>query len=86
MQSAPLAVAFARETTGYLKPTYAVGEGSWTWLRAHPPFLHAFEQAKARVREMEFRYVEETDAIRQTVLEVYCAVVLGTPYNKFETT
>jgi hypothetical protein len=41
--------------------------------------------ANARIRAMEYRYVEETDQNRQALLEIYCAVVLGTPYNDFGT-
>jgi len=32
---------------------------------------------------MDLRYVEESDPVRQTLLEVYIAVVLKTPYNDF---
>jgi hypothetical protein len=38
------------------------------------------EEAKARIRAMEYRYVEERKQNRQALLEIYCAVVLGTPY------
>ena len=48
-------------------------------------FKKAFEDAKERIRKMDFRYVEETDPTRQALLEIYCAVVLGTPYNSFKT-
>ena len=34
---------------------------------------------------MEYRYVEETDQIRQALLEIYCSVALDTPYNDFGT-
>jgi len=34
---------------------------------------------------MELGYVEEVDALRQTLLEIYVAVVLKTPYNDFDT-
>ena len=37
------------------------------------------------MREMDYRYVEETDQVRQTLLEVYFAVVLQTPFNDFGT-
>ncbi|MFN7263885.1 MAG: hypothetical protein ACK5T5_03010, partial [Phenylobacterium sp.] len=47
-------------------------------------FKAAFDAAKAKVRAMEFRYVEETDPIRQSVLEIYCAVALETPFNDFD--
>jgi hypothetical protein len=42
-------------------------------------------KGKDRIRAMDFRAVEETDQTRQTLLEVYCAVVLETPYNDFGT-
>jgi hypothetical protein len=50
-----------------------------------PEFAEAFTAAKARIREMEYRYVEETDQNRQALLEIYSAVVLATPYNDFGT-
>jgi hypothetical protein len=34
---------------------------------------------------MEFRFVEEVDSIRQTLLEIYASVALSTPYNSFKT-
>jgi hypothetical protein len=34
---------------------------------------------------MEYRYVEEADQNSQALLEIYCAVVLQTPYNDFNT-
>jgi hypothetical protein len=34
---------------------------------------------------MDVRYVEEKDALRQALLEIYVSVVLKTPYNDFET-
>jgi hypothetical protein len=54
-------------------------------LCADPEFAKAFLEAKRRVRQMEIRYVEERDPLRQTLLEIYVAVVLKTPYNDFET-
>jgi hypothetical protein len=34
---------------------------------------------------MEYRYVEEIDQNRQALLEMYCAIVLETPFNDFST-
>ena len=34
---------------------------------------------------MELRFVEESEPLRQTLLEIYVAVVLKTPYNDFDT-
>jgi hypothetical protein len=48
-------------------------------------FAAAFTAAKARVRTMEMRYVAEADPFRQALLEIYVAVVCGTPYNDFNT-
>jgi hypothetical protein len=44
----------------------------------------AFTAAKARIRTMDFRFVEEIDARRQALLEMYCAVVLDIPYGDFD--
>jgi hypothetical protein len=48
-------------------------------------FWDAFTKAKDRIRAMEFRAVEECDQTRQALLEIYCAVALGTPFNSFKT-
>jgi hypothetical protein len=50
-----------------------------------PVFAQAFVSAKERIRKMEYRYVEEADQNSQALLEIYCAVVLQTPYNDFNT-
>ncbi|MGE3425016.1 MAG: hypothetical protein AB7N24_23455 [Dehalococcoidia bacterium] len=49
-------------------------------------FNAAFKEAKQRISGMKVRYVREDDAVRQTLLELYVAVVLETPYNDFNTT
>lgn len=48
-------------------------------------FASAFTAAKARIRTMEYRYVDESGQTRRALLEIYCAVVLETPYNNFRT-
>ncbi len=50
-----------------------------------PVFSAAFDAAKERIRGMDIRFVGEADPLRQNLLEVYCAVALGTPFNEFET-
>jgi hypothetical protein len=47
-------------------------------------FGPAFIRAKARLAELDLRFVEEADPVRQALLEIYVAVVLETPYNDFE--
>jgi hypothetical protein len=81
---AAFAFRLAREATGNLKATYRPGEGSRKALAVEPEFKAEFEAAKARLRAMDFRYVEEAEPVRQCVLEIYCAVALGTPYNDFD--
>lgn len=81
---AAFAFRLAREATGQMKATYRPGEGSRNALAIEPTFKAAFDAAKARIRAMEFRYVEEADPVRQCVLEIYCAVALATPYNDFD--
>jgi len=81
---APFAFRLAREMTGYTKPTYQK-IGSRKDLLSKPEFRKAFSEAKTRIRGMDIRFVEETEQIRQTLLEIYVAVVLDTPYNEFKT-
>ena len=50
-----------------------------------PEFITAFNNTKERIRARDYRYVEETDQNRQALLEIYCPVVLDTPYNDFGT-
>jgi len=47
-------------------------------------FLQAFNEAKARIRNMDVRFVEEADPVRHALLEIYVLVVLQTPYNDFD--
>jgi predicted GIY-YIG superfamily endonuclease len=51
---------------------------------AHPHFKKVFAEMRGRVSEMHIRFVEETDPIKQALLEIYAAYVLETPYNDFE--
>jgi len=81
---AALAFRIAREETGRVRPAYRE-TGSRHDLMRDPQFTEAFQAAKARIRAMDVRAVEEPDPARQTVLEVYVAVELGTPYNDWHT-
>ena len=82
---AAFAFLLTRETTGRTVATYRAGDGSRADLMLDTTFSEKFAAAKARIRGMEYRYVEETDQTRQALLEIYCAVVLRTPYNDFGT-
>jgi hypothetical protein len=81
---AAFAFRLAREATGNLKATYKKGPGSRAALVADATFLQAFIGAKARIRDMNVQFVEETDPIKQALLEIYVSVVLKTPYNEFD--
>jgi predicted GIY-YIG superfamily endonuclease len=81
---AVFAFKLAREVTGRLAAAYSV-EGSRKMLCAEPEFAEAFKQSKARVRNMDLRFVEEADPTRQALLEIYASVVLRTKYNDFDT-
>jgi predicted GIY-YIG superfamily endonuclease len=48
-------------------------------------FKNYLDGAKKRIAVMDFRFVEEDDPVSQALLEMYCAVVLKTRYNSFET-
>jgi hypothetical protein len=78
------AFRLARENTGRLEATYTP-EGSRAALCADATFAAAFQKAKERVRSMDVRFVEETDPLRQALLEIYVSIVLKTPYNDFNT-
>lgn len=83
---ASFAFLLARETTGLTEAAYnRPGKHSRKDLMKIPEFADAFEDVKARIKTMHFRFVEETDQTRQALLEIYCAVVLETPYNSFAT-
>ena len=47
-------------------------------------FVAAFDSAKVRIRAMNLRFVEESNPVRQALLEIYVAVVLNTPHNDFD--
>jgi hypothetical protein len=84
-RQAAFAFHLAREATGRTVVSYRPGEDSRAGLMLDPVFAQAFLAAKERIRKMEYRYVEEADQNRQALLEIYCAVVLKTRYNDFNT-
>lgn len=81
--SAPFAFLLARESTGLTTATYKA-EGGREAMCLDAAFSGAFSECKARVRNMDVRFVEEVDPIRQALLEMYVAVALKTPHNSFE--
>lgn len=82
--SAAFAFRLARKAARREVASYRT-EGSRKQLAADPSFARAFQRAKERIRQMEVRFVEEKDQLRQTLLEIYAAAVLSTPFNDFDT-
>jgi len=82
--TATFAFRIARGKTGFLKATYKT-DGSRANLVRNEDFGQAFLEAKQRISKMDIRYVEEGDSVSQALLEIYAAIVLGTPYNDFDT-
>ena len=83
--SSPDAASFpwliAREDTG-MRATYKQ-KGSRKELRSDPKFSKAYDAARTRIRKMSVRYVHEPEPLRQTLLEIYVAVVAEAKYNDF---
>lgn len=81
---AVFAFRLARQQTGRTEAAYSK-EGGRVALSKDPAFAEAFSAAKARVRQMDVRFVEEDDPFLQALLEMYASIALGTPHNDFET-
>ncbi|MFL9499475.1 hypothetical protein KQX63_19540 [Rhodopseudomonas palustris] len=79
---ASFAYRLACESMEQRPALYRIGSGRRAYSQL-PEFIEKFAAAKARVRKMEFRFVEQTNQTYQAVLEIYAAVVLNTPYNDF---
>lgn len=77
---APFAFKLARRRTGNV----AKGGLTRSQLEVDETFASAFAVAKSEVSRMDFRWVEESDPVRQCLLEIYVSIALATPYNDFE--
>ena len=66
-KDAPFAFKLAREQTGNMKASYST-KGSRGELLADPTFSAAFQAAKDRIRQMQIRFVEETDSRKAGVI------------------
>lgn len=81
---ASFAFKLARERTGLLRASHKGGEPRST-LMLLPEFAAAFQEAKFRIRRMNFRYVVEEHPTRQALLQAYATIALEAPYNDFNT-
>ena len=82
---AVFAFKIAREATGKINAVYGRGPDNRSGLVKDIDFSLAFIEGKARVKRMDYRFVEERDQTRQALLELYCAIALNCPYNDFNT-
>jgi predicted GIY-YIG superfamily endonuclease len=80
---ATFAFRMARSQTGRTEAAYTAS-GSRSELVKDPEFGPIFTACKARIRQFNLRFVEETDPTRQALLEIYVATILDTPFNDFE--
>ncbi|MEP6356050.1 MAG: hypothetical protein ABJ081_05165 [Hyphomicrobiales bacterium] len=80
---ASFAYKLACEKCNIPSPTYKKGDGQSERLK-NPILAAEFFKAKERVLAMDYRYVEEADPTRQSMLEAYACIALETPYNNFE--
>lgn len=81
---ASFAYKLAREKLNLGAASYSA-TGSRAAIATSEAFTSVFEAAKARIRSMEYRFIDEPDQARQALFEAYCALVLDTPYNNFDT-
>jgi predicted GIY-YIG superfamily endonuclease len=81
--SAPFAFLLAKAANGMMAASHQAN-GSRKQLEAHATFGPVFVAAKIRVSNMDLRYIEENDPLRQALLEMYAAITLQTPHNSFE--
>ena len=82
---ANFAFKLARRMTGNRVPSYKAA-GSRKDLCKNPKFAKAFKKAKERISKMDVHYVQEHEPKKQALLEIYTAIALKTPFNRFETT
>ncbi|MDO9543309.1 MAG: GIY-YIG nuclease family protein [Kiritimatiellia bacterium] len=84
--TATFAFLLARHETGKraAAASYQASGSRADLFKNDPTFSVAFNRAIERIAEMDVRVVEESDPVRQALLEIYAAFVTGAKYNDFE--
>jgi hypothetical protein len=82
--TATFAFLLAREATGRRDASYQASGSRADLLKNTPAFSAAFDRARERIAEMDVRVVEESDPVRQALLEIFTAFVTRATYNDFE--
>jgi hypothetical protein len=83
-QMASFAYRLTRESAGESSTSFRKGGVSRATQIEDPVFAAAFLEAKARIRKMDARFVEEPDPTLQALLEIYVAIALAMPYSDFD--
>lgn len=84
--NAPFAFKLARIAAKIPPPTYKSDDFTRARLMTNETFVAAFRQATTRIKQMEFRFVNEDEPTRQCLLEIYVSVVTKSKNNDFNTT
>ena len=79
----PFAWRLVREATG-IKVSYRKGSSRRALLN-DPRIADEYQRSKDRIRKMNVRYVDESDPVKQALLEIYVSLAASTPYNDFNT-
>lgn len=72
------AYKMACRAVGYTPELYKKGQSWAASLDNVNGLRDAFDAAKRKMSAMEIRYVNESDPVRQALLEIYCSVALKT--------
>lgn len=82
--TATFAFLLARHDTGILEASYQFSGSRADLLKNNTAFSTAFDRARKRISEMDVKVVEESDPVRQALLEIYAAFVSKAKFNDFE--
>jgi hypothetical protein len=82
--AASFAFRLARHDTGMTEAAYT-SWGSRDVLSTDLEFVKSFREAKAYLKTLDIRFVEESHQTIQALLEIYAAIRLETPHNDFNT-
>jgi len=82
--TATFAFLLARHETGKRAAPYQASGSRADLLKNDRTFSAAFDRARERIAQMDVRAIEESDPVRQALLEIYAAFVSGAKYNDFE--
>lgn len=80
---ATFAFLLARKKTGRVNASYRT-RGAREDLLRNPVFRSAFDRARERIGKMDVRFIEESSATKQALLQICTKVRTKAPYPDFE--